>query len=85
MKCSQFLQELNDYLDEVLDERSRAELEDHLNWCHNCYVVCDTTKKTIQIYRNSEVYNLPEDLRRRVQSAILAKCQARKKSGPQNA
>lgn len=84
MKCSEFLQELTNYLDDALDDRTRAELEDHLAWCHNCYVVCDTTKKTIQIYRNSELYALPEDLRSKLQSAILSKCQARKKQGPQS-
>ena len=27
--------------------QTKAELEDHLQWCHNCYVVCNTTKMTI--------------------------------------
>ncbi len=58
MKCSDFLQELTNYLDGVLDARTKAELEDHLAWCHNCYVVCDTTKKTIEIYRDSQLYEL---------------------------
>jgi hypothetical protein len=84
VKCSEFLKELTNYLDDVLDERTRAELDDHLAWCHNCYVVCDTTKKTIQIYRNSELYALPEELRGKLQAAILSKCQARKKQGPQS-
>ena len=83
MKCSEFLNELTNYLDSALDERTKAELEDHLAWCHNCYVVCDTTRKTIEIYRNQELYELPEDLRGRLQSAIMSKCAAHKKSGPQ--
>ena len=74
MNCTQFLQELNDYLDGALDPRTRAELEEHLVWCHVCYVVCDTTQKTIQIYRDSQPYELPEDLRTRLQAAILSKC-----------
>ena len=41
------------YLDGVLDARTKSELDDHLAWCHNCYVVCDTTRKTIEIYRDS--------------------------------
>ena len=81
MKCSEFLQELTGYLDGALDDRTKAELEDHLAWCHNCYVVCDTTKKTIEIYRDSQLYSLPETLRDKLRSAIVAKCQARKKSG----
>ena len=82
MKCSEFLQELTNYLDGVLDDRTKAELEDHLAWCHNCYVVCDTTKKTIEIYRDSQLYELPDDLRNRLRSAIVAKCEAHKKTGP---
>ena len=69
MKCSEFLSELTSYLDGVLDEKTKAELENHLSWCHNCYVVCDTTKKTIEIYRDSQLYELPEDLRSRLRSA----------------
>lgn len=85
MKCSDFLQELTNYLDGVLDDKSRAELETHLSWCHNCYVVCDTTKKTIEIYRDSRLYELPDDLRTRLHSAIMTKCQQFKKRGPHKA
>jgi anti-sigma factor RsiW len=72
--CKDFLKELTDYLDGAIDTRTRAELEDHLLWCHNCHVICDTTKQTIQIYRDAQPYNLPESLRSRLQKAILAKC-----------
>ena len=63
MTCSEFLKELTDYLDEAMDAQTKAELEDHLQWCHNCYVVCNTTKMTIEIYRESHLYELPDDLR----------------------
>ncbi len=61
MTCSEFLKELTDYLDESMDAQTRAELEDHLQWCHNCYVVCNTTKMTIEIYRDSHLYELPDE------------------------
>lgn len=80
MKCSDFLHELTDYLDGAIDAPTKAELEEHLAWCHNCYVVADTTKKTIEIYRDSKLYELPENLRSRLRTAIVAKCQSRKKS-----
>jgi hypothetical protein len=47
-------------------------------------VVCDTTKKTIEIYRDSQLYELPEDLRTRLRTAIVSKCHARKKAGPEH-
>jgi len=80
--CKEFLKELTDYLDDSMDESTRAELEDHLQWCHNCFVVCDTTKKTIEIYRGSEMYQLPDDLRTRLETAIITKCKSKKKTNP---
>ena len=75
MKCSEFLKELTDYLDDRIDAPTKAELEEHLHWCHNCYVVCNTTKMTIEIYRDSHLYELPDDLRTKLRSAIVSKCQ----------
>jgi hypothetical protein len=77
--CADFLKELTDYLDETIDAVTRAELEDHLIWCHNCYVICNTTKKTIEIYRGSQLYELPPSLRSRLESAIMSKCKSSSK------
>ena len=78
MKCKEFLQELNDYLDGSLDPKLKAELQEHLQWCNNCYVVCNTTQQTIEIYRENQVYELPDDLRSKLQNAILSKCKGTK-------
>jgi hypothetical protein len=77
--CADFLKELSDYLDATIDESTRAELEDHLAWCHDCYVICNTTKKTIEIYRDSQLYELPDDLRSKLHVAIMNKCADQKK------
>lgn len=78
MKCKEFLKELNDFLDGSLDPKLKAELNEHLQWCHNCYVVCNTTQKTIEIYRENKVYDLPEDLRSKLHNAIVSKCKSSK-------
>ncbi len=78
--CSEFLKELTDYLDNAMDAQTKAELEDHLQWCHNCYVICNTTKRTIEIYHDQDIYELPDDLRSRLRSAIMTKCQDSKES-----
>lgn len=75
MNCSDFLKELTDYLDGAIDDRTKAELDEHLAWCHNCFVICNTTKMTIEIYRDQELYELPDDLRTKLRSAIINKCQ----------
>ena len=75
MTCAEFLKELTDYLDGALDAPTRAELEEHLVWCHECFVVCNTTQKTIEIYRDNKLYELPDPLRGKLRSAIMQKCQ----------
>ena len=78
MKCTEFLRELTDYLDDNIDTATRVELEEHLQWCRNCYVVCNTTKMTIEIYRNNEIYELPNPLRSKLQNAIISKCKGKR-------
>jgi anti-sigma factor RsiW len=79
VNCNDFLKELTEYLDGAIDDRTKSELDEHLAWCHNCYVICNTTKKTIEIYRDSELYELPDELRSRLHSAIMTKCAANRK------
>jgi len=74
VKCKDFLNELTDYLDGRISESLRMELDEHLHWCHECHVVMNTTKKTIEIYRDNELYELPNDLRNRLHQAIMTKC-----------
>jgi hypothetical protein len=72
--CSEFLAELDDLLDQTVSGALRADLEQHLRECDHCVITLNTTRKTIEIYRNYEIYELPAELRQRLQSAILAKC-----------
>ncbi|HUK87527.1 MAG TPA: zf-HC2 domain-containing protein [Terriglobales bacterium] len=83
MTCKELLKELTDYLDGTIDDRTRSELEDHLNWCHDCFVICNTTKMTVEIYRDSRLYELPENLRTSLENAILKKCRQKEKQKKQ--
>ena len=78
MKCKDFLKELNEYLDGNIDVQLKTELEEHLQWCHNCFVVCNTTRKTIEIYRDNEVYPLPDPIRDRLHQAIVSNCKSKR-------
>jgi len=68
--CKHLLRELTDYLDGSLDAGMRVQLEAHLAKCPNCWVVCDTTKKTIQVYKGVDPYPLPEDVKGRLMKAL---------------
>lgn len=65
-------------LDEMLDPKMsgplRDDLQEHLRCCEHCEITLNTTRKTIEIYRSHELYELPDDLRDRLHKAILAKC-----------
>lgn len=78
MKCKDFLKELTDYLDGTISVTVREELEEHLHWCHECHVVLNTTKKTIEIYRDNQLYELPDKLRTKLHDAIITQCRKAK-------
>jgi len=68
--CKHLLAELTDYLDDALEPEMRIQLEAHLAKCPNCWVVCDTTRKTIQVFKGMEPYPLPEDVKSRLARAL---------------
>jgi anti-sigma factor RsiW len=77
LTCKDFLGELSDYLDEALDAPTRVKLEEHIAECPNCWVIADTTKKTVQIYRGMEPYPIPSDVETRLMAALERKMAAR--------
>lgn len=78
LTCKQFLQELNDYLDPNTDAEMKRRLETHVTQCPNCFVIVDTTQKTLQIYKGVEPQSVPEDVKTRLLKAIERKMAARK-------
>lgn len=79
LTCKQFLQELNDYLDPSIDLETKRHLENHVSQCPNCFVVVDTTLKTLQVYKGMEPQAVPEDLKNRLWAAVERKMEAKKK------
>ena len=79
LSCKQFLQELNDYLDPSIDPETKRHLEDHVSKCPNCFVVVDTTMKTLKVYKGINPQEVPEDLKNRLWAALERKMAARKK------
>jgi hypothetical protein len=65
---------LDDMIDDTVNTRMRADLEEHLRGCEHCEVTLSTTRKTIEIYRSHEIYEMPQGLRERLHAAIMARC-----------
>jgi len=78
LTCKEFLQELNDYLDATVDVELRRRLEAHISECPNCFVILDTTKRTIQVYKGMQPQALPQDVEARLMKAVEKKCAAKK-------
>ena len=75
MTCTEFLAILDDVIDESIAGQTRSEIETHLRKCGHCEVVLNTTRKTIEIYRCHEIYELPTAVSERLHQAIMVRCQ----------
>ncbi len=80
LTCKEFLQELTDYLDSTVDAELRRKLEAHINECPNCFVILDTTQKTIRVYKGMQEKEIPEEVQVRLMKAVERKCAAVKAS-----
>jgi anti-sigma factor RsiW len=81
LTCKDFLAELSDYLDEKTDAELRTKLERHIAECPNCWVICDTTRKTIQVYKGMKSCAIPEDVHSRLMAALEKKIAAKRGAG----
>jgi anti-sigma factor RsiW len=74
------LQELNEFLDDSLDAKLKAELQKHVNECPNCWVVCNTTEKTLKVFKGMEPQPVPEHIEARLMAAIEKKCKSKRRA-----
>ena len=79
LTCKEFLSELSEFLDDAVDVEIKRKLESHVTECPNCWVVVDTTKKTLQVYKGMEPQEIPEDIRSRLMNALRRKMEAEPK------
>ena len=78
MTCTDFLSQLTDYFDGQIGPDLLAEVKAHIAECHHCHIVLDTTRQTIEVYRDNEIYDFSPDLRGRLHTAIMARCRETK-------
>ena len=80
MTCTDFLANLTDFFDGQVPPELMAEVEHHIAECKHCEVVLDSTTKTINFYRNEELYDFPPEVQTRLEVAIMARCVGPSKS-----
>lgn len=73
MDCKKMLRELNLYIDGELETDLCQQLEAHLKGCDRCRIVLDTTRKTIEFYRDQTPVDLPTDVRDRLHASLSAR------------
>ena len=73
MNCQEVVRQLSEYLDGELEADLIQSLEQHLSQCHDCRIIVDTTRKTIEIFCNSESLPLPAPVHERLMKALAAK------------
>ena len=80
MNCTEFIAQLDELFERHnIQQQLRDDLRTHLSSCDHCVVTYNTTRQTIEIYRNNELYELPEDLQDKLHSAIMERCAKSKK------
>lgn len=73
MNCDEVIHELSNFLDGELSAAAAEELESHLDECSECKLVVNQTKKTIELYCDSEPVELPTEVRNRLHEALKKK------------
>jgi predicted anti-sigma-YlaC factor YlaD len=58
--CDEFFAEFADYLENQVSPEVRQELELHLSQCRACYVLYDSSRKTIKMVSESNSFELPQ-------------------------
>ena len=67
MLCEEVLANISDYVDGDLAKDLCAKIELHMGECHNCRVVVDTMRRTVEIVQLSdEGEGLPTDIHQRL-------------------
>jgi anti-sigma factor RsiW len=75
INCKDCLHQISNYLDGQLDDDLKRSLEEHLVFCHNCQVVVDSTRRTIELYCDGKLFQLPSKVRDRLHAALRERCQ----------
>jgi len=73
LNCKGVIREISDYIDAALEPEVKKELEQHMEHCKDCKMVVDQTKRTVDVFCDSEPIELPIDVKTRLHEALRRK------------
>ena len=77
MNCDDMLKILNEYVDGTLEPGVCEQFQQHLAGCNPCRIVVDNIRKTIQLYKGDEVFELPVEFRARLHDTLRDRWKAK--------
>jgi hypothetical protein len=72
INCDEFFAEFGDYLENRVSPEVRDELELHLSQCRPCYVLYDSTRKTLKIVMDSGSFELSPNVVEPIIDRVMA-------------
>jgi hypothetical protein len=79
MNCDDMLKILNEYVDGTLEPGVCEQFQQHLAGCNPCRIVVDNIRKTIQLYKGDEVFELPVEFRARLHDTLRDRWKAKQR------
>jgi anti-sigma factor RsiW len=73
LNCNSVIHEISNYIDGDLDAAMKQEIERHLVACQECTVILNQTKLTVEIFCDSQLVDLPPEVRARLHDALHGK------------
>lgn len=70
ISCEEVVERLFDYLDREMDSDASAEIERHLERCHDCFSRAEFERRLRERVARSGQQEAPERLRRRIREMI---------------
>jgi len=80
MKCEELLKMLNDYVDGDVDPATCDDFLKHLEGCNPCQIVVDSIRKTIRLYKEEGMVEVPIRFRQKLHQTLRQKWQEKKRS-----
>ena len=68
--CQEVWRDISDYIDDELDRKRRATLEEHFAICRHCASILEGTCNVIRLYRDERTLALPRGFHERLQQRL---------------